>query len=50
MCESNAGSPDVETRTVGATDIFHVSICGFYNIPIGGFLTHVTEVAASTIP
>ena len=47
MCESNAGSPDVETRTVGARLIYFTSVFADFTIfPLGD----VTEVAASTYP
>ena len=39
MCESNAGSPDVETRTVGARLIYFTSVFADFTIfPLGDFL------------
>ena len=43
MC--NAGSPDVETRTVGIELIIsHIFIGAFYTFPLGDFLHTTTEI------
>ena len=43
MCESNAGSPDVETRTVGARLIYFTSVFADFTIfPLGDFL-HILQ-------
>ena len=46
---SNAGSQDVETRTVGTRLIYFMSVLAHFTIfPLGDFLHIFTEIAAST--
>ena len=48
---SNAGSPDVETRTVGARLIYFTSVFAHFTIfPLGDFLHILRMFAASTLP
>ena len=47
---SNAGSPDVETRTVGTRLMYFMSVLAHFTIfPLGDFLHIFTEIAASTV-
>ena len=51
MCVGNAGSPDVETRTVGTRLMYFMSVLTHFTIfPLGDFLHIFTEIAASTLP
>ena len=46
----NAGSPDVETRTVGTRLMYFMSVLAHFTIfPLGDFLHIFTEIAASTV-
>ena len=43
--EKNAGSPDVETRTVSiGLTIYHISIGAFIQFPLRDFLHTITEI------